>query len=89
MPYELSRDVRTGNAPGRTGFAITPDDSNDLAKYAKALYVGVSGDIVGTPIDNADGVNITLKAHAVGYCPIGFRKILATGTTATNIVGID
>jgi hypothetical protein len=89
MPYDQNKDVRTGSSPGRTAFAITPSDSADLARYAKALYVGVTGDITGVPIDTSDETTILLKAHPVGYCPVGFRKILAAGTTATNLVGID
>lgn len=88
MPYDQNRDTRTGDAPGRMAVAITPSDGSDLAKYAKSLFVGGAGDIVGVPIDSPDESTITLKSHPVGYCPIGFRKILSTGTTANNIIGI-
>lgn len=89
MPYDQNKDVRTGDAPGRTGFAVTPSDASDLAKYAKALYIGVTGDVTVLPIDNADGATLLFKAHPVGYMPVGVRKVLATGTTATNILGLD
>lgn len=90
MAYALSSDVRTGSAPGRTAFAITPDDSNDLSIYAKVLYIGVSGDVVLIPIDSAGaGTSVTFKGHPVGYLLCGSRRVLATGTTATNILGIN
>jgi hypothetical protein len=89
VPYNQNRDHRGGDEPGRVAFAVTPTDATDLASYARALYVGVSGDLVIVPIDNADGATVTLKSHPVGYCPVSVRQVYATGTTATNIIGFD
>ena len=89
MPYDQNKDSRTGDSPGRTAFAITPSDASDLTLYAKAVYVGVTGDITCLPIDNVDGATVLYKAHPVGYMRCGVRKVLATGTTATNLLGIN
>lgn len=68
----------------RHAFAITPNDATDLAQQATGLWVGVLGDIV--VIMASDGSSVTLKG-AQGAIPIIVRRVLATGTTATDIVG--
>jgi len=67
--------------------AITPNDSADLAKVVRRLYVGVGGDV---RVIGAAGNTVTFKnAPSGGY--IGDAKIvrvLATGTTATDLIGM-
>lgn len=91
MPYDISRDVqRTGaesarGGPANKSAAVTPSDSVDLADYG-CVYLGGAGTIVIIPVDNADGAPITYVAHPIGYMQIRARRVLATGTTATNLV---
>jgi hypothetical protein len=68
--------------------AITPSDATDLTTYAKALYVGVAGDVRVLPVSNGDGAPVTFKNHPVGYAPVQVRRVFATGTTAGDIVGL-
>jgi len=72
--------------PPSRGFVITPADGADLAIATNGIYVGVSGDVrvdfFGT------GTGITLKSVPVGYLPIRVKRVYATGTTATNLVGM-
>lgn len=68
----------------RLGAAVTPHDTNELPIYAKALYVGVAGDVKLTTID---GSTITIKAIA-GLLPVTAKVVFSTGTTATNIVAL-
>lgn len=49
------------------------------------LYVGVSGDM---KVETAGGSVVTVKAAPNGYHPIQVKKVLETGTTATNIVAL-
>lgn len=73
-------------APCRKGFAITPHDSNALAVTPRAIYVGGAGNITFTGLD---GVDVTLVAVPVGtLLPIMPSLVKATGTTATNLVGL-
>lgn len=65
--------------------AVTPHDTNELPVYAKALYVGVSGDVKLTTID---GSTVTLKAAPVGYHWVTAKVVFSTGTTATNILAL-
>lgn len=70
--------------------AVTPSDSANLAPYAKALYIGGAGDVVVVPINATDDSQVvTFKAHPIGYMPVQVRRVMATGTTATNIVSLS
>jgi hypothetical protein len=73
--------------PATAAFAITPNDGADLAKYTRALYIGVSGDVKVDMIDG--GTGIVFKAVAVGILPIAVKRVYATGTAATNIIGLQ
>jgi hypothetical protein len=65
-------------------FAVTPSDSND--NIASALYIGTTGNVAVIPQGQANSVIFT--AHPVGYLPVRVSKVLATGTTASNILGL-
>jgi hypothetical protein len=56
-------------------------------RVPRALYVGVSGDVVVTLTD--DGTNsVTFKAAPVGILPVRPGTVVKTGTTATNILAL-
>jgi hypothetical protein len=64
--------------------AVTPSDTVSLTKHAVGFYVGVAGDV--TLVDLYGNVTL-FKAVPVGFQYfVGFTRINATGTTATNIV---
>jgi hypothetical protein len=74
------------SAPAQRGFAITPNDAADLAAETRGLWVGASGDLA---LVLASGDEVVL-AGAVGgsVLPLRIRRIKATGTTATQLVGL-
>ena len=72
--------------PAIGAFPITTNDTTDLAIPAKELYIGVSGDVKVTMINNDTA--IVFKAVPVGVLPIHVKKVYKTGTTATSIVGL-
>jgi hypothetical protein len=66
--------------------AITPHDTNDLSTPTRGLYVGVSGDV---KVISLDGNDVTYTGLMAGIIhAISCTRVYATGTTATNIVGI-
>ena len=78
--------------PDQTGgycfhaFSITPSDTDELPYVINRLYVGVAGDIKVTLV--GDATPITLKAVPVGLISgLRIRHVIATGTTATNLIG--
>lgn len=72
--------------PAHGGFSITPDDSDELTRITRGIYVGVAGDV---KVDFANGDTVTFTDLAAGVIhAIAVRKVYSTGTAATNIVGI-
>jgi len=71
------------NSPARQGFEVTPHDSNELAHYSRAIFVGVGGVI---KVTTSGGDTISLIAPAGAILPIVAKLIHSTGTTATGIV---
>lgn len=86
------------NQPARRYFSVTPSDTLDLTdpagdnmpSYAKALYVGVTGDVtvIGAGEMTANPTPTKFSSVPVGFMPIQCRRVLATGTTASAIVAL-
>ena len=71
------------------GVAVTPSDTDELVSYFRSIYVGVTGDVKVVLANDASGAPVTFKAMPVGFHPICVKQILSTGTTATNIIGLN
>jgi hypothetical protein len=73
-------------SPIENGFAIIPHDTNELTAVTRELYVGSGGDIV-LVLKNGDEVTLS---HVAGgsRLPYRARQIKATGTTASDMVGL-
>jgi len=66
--------------------AITPSDTVDFDRPINGFYVGGAGDAV-VVFENDEYV--TLKGLLAGQIyPMKLKRINATGTTATNLVGL-
>lgn len=69
--------------------AITPSDTVDLPFLTQAIWVGVSGHIA---LRNSAGVTVVFKnvpaSSASAPFIIGTRRVMATGTTATDLVAL-
>lgn len=94
--YDRFNTFPISDGPARRALVVTPNDTKDLTNatgnampaYAKALYIGVSGDVAVIGVGDTVGNSVTFKAHPVGYLPVQVRRVLATGTTATNILAL-
>lgn len=73
--------------PDESFRAVTPSDTVNIASGpARALYIGVTGDVVAV---NENNVAITFKNAAQGsIIPISTKRVNATGTTATNLIAL-
>lgn len=72
--------------PGLGVVAITPSDSVDFAEPIRGFEVTVEGSVKATFYD---GSIATLTARKPGVLyPYVCRKIWASGTTATGILGV-
>lgn len=76
-----------GTGPSESAFSITPDDDNDLAYPTRALYVGAGGDI--TLLLWGDTDSVVLVNVLGGSClPLMVKRVYATGTGASDLVGL-
>lgn len=74
------------SGPASSGFAITPADATDLAEATRCLYVGSGGNIAVVMVS---GATLTLKGIGDGtLLPLRVKRVLATGTSAAEIVGL-
>lgn len=65
-------------------YAVTPSDT--ASQPGLLLYVGGTGNVT---LQTTNGVNVTFEAVPVGYyIPATFGRVMATGTTATNLVAL-
>lgn len=75
------------SSPATNAIEITPDDSNDLAQVTRAIYIGGSGNMVATLAE--DSAAVTFVGLVAGsLLPLRVKRVKATDTTATNIVGV-
>ena len=78
--------VHSDSGSGEQFFAITTSDVTELPFVIRKLYVGGAGAVVAV---NEAGVAVTFTAVPVGTTlDIWARRINATGTTATLLVGM-
>jgi hypothetical protein len=69
--------------------AVSPSDTADLTKVTSALYVGVSGDLALILANDPDTAPVIFKGVAAGtLLQLQCRRVMATGTTATNILAL-
>lgn len=74
-------------APASRCFAIAPSDIAELPEVTKAIYVGTAGDVVLRALDAASDVSFK-NVPAGAILDVRVRAIKATGTTASDIVGL-
>lgn len=84
-------DLYSNTTPGLTspaidGNMIVPSDGADLPHVTRAVYVGTSGQIQAELVS---GATVSFASVPAGtMLPLRLRKILSTGTTATNLVAL-
>lgn len=85
MADEFS-EFQTGlRDPAEHAFAITPNDSANLSKTTRAIYVGGTGDL---KVTLSGGDTVVFASVPVGVLWIRAQKVFATGTSATNLIGL-
>lgn len=74
------------SAPKGGAFAIDPDDDNDLAVGATAVYIGGAGNL---KVTTSLGQTVTFSGLAAGtVLPVRVKRVFATDTTATLLIGL-
>jgi len=86
MPDRFQTSSPSFSGPASHGFAVTPSDTAALSETTRGLYVGTSGHIAGLM---ASGGAVTFANVPSGtMLPVRLTKVMATGTTASNMVGL-
>lgn len=71
-------------APATEAADVSPNDSEDLPWVARFLWVGVGGDV--TVMLPNSSTELLFKVSDGSPLPVAVARVMATGTTATNIV---
>lgn len=67
--------------------AVTPSDTTDLTNVSRWLFVGGAGNVVCIM---QDGTTVTFTGVLAGtLLPIRCSRVMATSTTATNMVALS
>lgn len=84
----LGAPVNDGTACADRAYAVVPADGSDFEHgVATGFIVGTGGDVAILPEFNDDPVTIKNIPDG-GFIPIRSRRILATGTTASDIIAL-
>lgn len=87
MPDRFQYSTPSLSGPASHAFAVTPSDGSDLSETTRALYVGTGGALSAVM---ASGVTVTFGSLASGtLLPVRVTRVLATGTTASAILGLS
>lgn len=84
---EFNAAVDTAGAAARGATPVVPSDDQPFAALPKAIYVGTGGDIVMRgPKDDAAVTWRNIPDGAL--IPFRARQIMATGTTAADMLAL-
>ena len=86
MPDPFASFTPGLESPASAAFAITPSDSTDLPQVTRALNVAQTGTVA---LVTVRGDTATVFVAAGIAFPIRAQRVLATGTSATGIVGLS
>ena len=72
--------------PAAIFFAVTKSDTDDMPYLVRGLYIGTAGNVIAK---DKDGTSVTFKNVPAGaILPIRASRVMATNTTAADIVGL-
>jgi hypothetical protein len=75
--------------PAQHAALVTPDDSNDLANFTRAVYIGSVSGGAAMKVTTVGGETLLLSGLLAGHVyPIRVKRIWSTTTTATLIVAL-
>jgi hypothetical protein len=86
MEDEFSNQTTSLTAPVTKSEVITPNDAQTLNHVTRGLYVGQGGDVTVRMLSGE--VTTLANAQSGVLYPLRITQVLATGTTATNLLGM-
>lgn len=87
MAIDTYRNMVGGlESPARNAVEIAPNDSADLIKTTRSIYVGTAGDVA---VNMAGSEELVIfKSVPVGVLPVRVDRVLATNTTASDLIAL-
>lgn len=86
MPDPFKDHSNSLTSPASSAEAIVPNDAADLFNHSRAIFVGAGGSLSVELVDTPGQV-VTLQNVIAGMIyPLRVRKVLASGTSATDLV---
>ena len=86
MPDRFSANAASLSGPASHVFPVTPSDATDLTEAVRALYIGSGGTVSLRTVSGATATFLSVAAGSI--LPVRADRVLQTGTTATDIVGV-
>ncbi len=86
MSDSFSGRSSSQTSPAVDAAAIIPSDGQDLPEPTRAIYVG-SGGTLGVQMVSGATVDLTGALSGAIY-PLRVRRVLATGTSATDLLAL-
>jgi hypothetical protein len=74
------------SAPAVKARAVVPSDVTEVG--ARALWIGGAGIVTGQLLEDADGTLTSFTCVAGQFLSVSFKRIYATGTSATLILAL-
>lgn len=82
--FQTHQNTLSGPAPSAS--PVTPSDTVPLDRAIRAIYVGGSGHL---RVRMVAGDEVTFQnVQAGGVYPFRLSQVMATGTTATGLIGL-
>lgn len=75
-------------SPADEAATVVPGDTTAIAFPVRAIYVGTAGNLAVTMAGGSNAVVTFLNVPSGAILPIMAKFIMATNTTATNIVAL-
>jgi hypothetical protein len=75
------------DSPAAVAATITPSDSVDLLTSTRSIYIGGAGNLAVVLVGMTTPVTFTGVVAGMIY-PFRVSKVMASGTTATGLVGL-
>lgn len=75
------------SAQATHAFAVTPNNSTDLATTDVVLYIGGAGS-GNLKVNTAGGETVTFTGVGKGFFPVRVNRVWSTGTDVTGIVAL-
>jgi len=85
LGQNLNKDTADSVRAPQRAAAISPSDSVDLPNVTKGIWAATTGTL---KVDMVSGGTVTLTGIPAGkFLPIAAKRVYATGTTVTGLIG--